>query len=249
MTSHPLLTIAKREILLYVRNKGRVIGTLGAPLFYLVILGFGLESALAVEGTTYFPFLLCGILGMVVLFQSVFSALSVVTERQFGFLKEMLVAPISRRSIVLGKASGTAITATTQAMLVLLLGLALGFQLNAPFVHYLLAIALLLLTGIGFSSLGLAFATKITDPQTFQFIFNFLILPVFLLSGAVFPLERAPAWLQSVMLLDPLTYTVEGLRGLLLGVSHVPVLHSFMAIIGFDIALVLLAAHLFQKME
>ncbi len=249
MPQSPTLTIAQREILLYVRNKGRVIGTLGAPLFYLVILGFGLEKILPVQGTSYFPFLLCGILAMVVLFQSIFSALSVVTERQFGFLKEMLVAPISRRSIVLGKALGNATTATTQALIVLGLGIALGFSLSAPLENIALAVVLLLLTGIGFSALGLAFASRITDPQTFQFIFNFLVLPLFLLSGAMFPLETAPDWLRTVVLFDPLTYTVEGLRALLLGVSHVGIAESVIALIGFDIAMVLIAAHLFEKMD
>ncbi len=249
MSFTAISTIALRELLLYVRNKGRVLGTLGVPFFYLVILGFGLNSILSVRGTNYFSFLVSGIIGMVVMFQSIFSALSVVTERQFGFLKEMLVAPISRTDLVLGKAIGNAITASVQGILVLLIAFVLGFSFSQPWWHVLLAILLMLLTALGFVGMGLVFASKISDPQTFQILFNFLIMPLFLLSGAVFPIETAPPLLQTIAFLDPLTYSIDAMRGLLIGVSHLPVLWSIGVVAAFDIAMVLLAAYLFQKTE
>ena len=240
-------TIAWRELLLYARNKGRVLGTLGVPFFYLVVLGFGLNPLLSVRGTDYFSFLVAGIIGMVLMFQSVFSALSVVTERQFGFLKEMLVAPIARSDIVLGKAIGNAITASLQGVLVLAIAFLVGFSFSQPLLNLVLLLLLMLLVSIGFVGLGLVFAAKITDPQSFQILFNFLIMPLFLLSGAVFPVESAPDWLQTVAFLDPLTYAIDAFRGLLIGISHFPVLLNLGVIVAFDIAMVLLAAFLFSK--
>lgn len=249
MSLNAIATIAWRELLLYWRNKGRVLGTLGVPFFYLVILGFGLNSILPVRGTNYFSFLVPGIMGMVVLFQSVFSALSVVTERQFGFLKEILVSPISRTDIVLGKAIGNALTSTIQGILVLVIAFVIGFSYSQPWWNILLAILVLFVTAIGFVGLGLVFASRITDPQTFQILFNFLIMPLFLLSGAIFPVESAPNWLGSIVFLDPLTYAVEALRSLLVGISHVGFLESLLAILVFDAVMVLLAAYLFEKTQ
>ncbi|MBU0635788.1 ABC transporter permease [Candidatus Micrarchaeota archaeon] len=244
-----ITTIAWREILLYLRNKGRILATLGAPFFYLVILGFGLDAILPIQGTNYFSFLVAGIMSMVILFHSMFSSLSVVTERQFGFLKEMLVAPIRRTDIVLGKAIGNSLTATAQAVLVLGIAFLVGFQMTQSFLNLLWMLPLLFLAAIGFSGMGLAFASRIKDPQTFQFLFNFLVLPLFLLSGAVFPLESAPSWLQGIVFLDPLTYLVEGLRALLLGLSQIPFWISILGIIVFDAIMILIAALLFRKIE
>lgn len=249
MGVNAIKTIAWREILLYLRNKGRILGTLGAPFFYLAVLGFGLGSVIVIPGSDYFSFLVAGILGMVILFQSTFSALSVVTERQFGFLKEMLVAPISRTDIVLGKALGNAFTASVQAAFVFFIALLLGFSFTQPWVNLVFAFVLLVLAGIGFAGLGLAFASKIQDPQTFQFIFNFLLLPLFLLSGAIFPVDKAPEWLRGIVYLDPLTYLVEGLRALLLGVSHFPWWISLLGIAAFDVAVLLVAAYFFRQTE
>jgi len=249
MQASAILTIAWRELLLYARNKGRVIGTLGAPFFYLVFLGFGLNSIVNVKGTSYFSFLVPGIIGMVILFQSVFSALSVITERQFGFLKEMLVAPISRTDIVLGKAIGNSLTAAIQAILVLAIGFLIGFQFTQPWWNIPIAVLVMLLSGIGFVALGLALASRLSDPGAFPTIVNFLVFPLFLLSGTIFPMETAPAWLQSIAMLDPLTYAVDMLRGLLLGTNNLPMWISISAIIIFDSAIILLAAFLFRKTE
>ena len=248
MQLNAVLTIAWREILLYFRNKGRVIGTLGAPLFYLVALGFGLNAVLNVNGTSYFSFLVPGIIGMIILFQSVFSGLSVITERQFGFLKEMLVAPISRSTIVLGKALGNALTASAQGIIVIAIAFFLGFSFPQP-LAFPAVLAVMLLTGIGFASLGLALAAKIFDPSAFPAIINFIIFPIFLLSGAIYPLESAPPWLQGIALIDPLTYSVDALRGFLLGLNHFPIELDIAVLLAFDSAMILIAAFLFRKTE
>ncbi|MDO8625082.1 MAG: ABC transporter permease [Candidatus Diapherotrites archaeon] len=242
-------TIAWRELVLYFRNRTRVLGTLGVPFFYLVVLGFGLNSVLTVRGSNFFTFLVPGIMGMVVLFQSVFSGLSVVTERQFGFLKEMLVAPIRRTDIVLGKAIGNALTATLQGLLVLIIAFFLGFTLTVPWYHILFAIVLMFLAAIGFVGLGLAISSRIKDPQVFQLLFNFLIMPLFLLSGAMFPIETAPGFLQAAVYVDPMGYAVDGLRYLLLGASHLPLWISVGLLVAFDAVMIVVASWLFSKSD
>lgn len=244
-----IVTIASRELLLYVRNKGRVLGTLGVPFFYLVALGFGLNAVLSVNGTSYFSFLVSGIIAMVIMFQSVFSALSVVTERQFGFLKEILVAPISRNDIVLGKAIGNGITASIQGILVLVIAFLIGFSFSQPWINLVLAVLVMLLLAVGFVGLGLVFASKITDPQTFQILFNFLIMPLFLLSGAMYPVDSAPDWLQKIAYMDPLTYGVDAFRGLLIGMHHLPLWLDVSVLALFGAASILLAAFFFNKSQ
>ncbi len=244
-----VITIMRRELVLYLRNHARVIGTLGVPFFYLVVIGFGLNPVLSVRGTNYFSFLVPGIIGMVILFQGVFSAFGVVTERQFGFLKEMLVAPIARTDIVLGKALGNALTATAQGILVLVMGFLLGFSFALPPQNILLAVLVMFLSAIGFVGFGLAIASRIKDPQVFQVLFNFLIMPLFLLSGAMFPIESAPAWLQGAVYLDPVAYSVDAMRGLLIGVSHLPLEINLGVLLAFDLVMILLASYLFERAD
>ena len=161
-----VLTLWKRELLLYVRYKSRLVGSLGIPFFFLVSLGFGLQNLVPVGSVSFFTFLVPGIMGMMLLFSGVFSGLSVLTERQFGFMKEMLVAPISRSAIVLGKALGNASTGTIQACIMLLISILLGFSFN--FWILPLVIATLFLIGLGFIALGIVIASKLSDAQGFQ---------------------------------------------------------------------------------
>ena len=242
-----VLTLWKRELLLYVRYKSRLIGSLGIPFFFLVSLGFGLQSFIPVGSVSFFDFLVPGIMGMMLLFSGVFSGLSVLTERQFGFLKEMLVAPISRSSIVLGKALGNASTGTIQSCIMLVISILLGFSFN--FWMLPLVIATLFLIGLGFIALGVSIASKLSDAQGFQFIVNFLVFPLFLLSGALFPLNHSPQLLQTISLFDPLTYGVDALRGLMVNANVMPLWIDFSVLIGFAVGMTLIAAYLFRKMQ
>lgn len=242
-------TIAWREILLYTRNKGRLLGSLGVPFFYLAILGFGLNSVLPVRGTDYFSFLVPGIIAMIIMFQSVFSALSTVTERQFGFLKEMLVAPISRTDIVLGKTLGNSVTAVFQGILVFVIAWILGFHMTQPIWNLVPILLIMFMTAIAFVAMGLSFASRINDPQVFQVLFNFVIMPLFLLSGAMFPLETAPPLLQSLAVFDPLTHAIDLLRWLFLGINHSSLFFNLTILLAFDLALILIASRLFNKAE
>ncbi len=249
MDLNAIYTIWLREIKRFYRAKSRIIGSLGMPFFFLALMGSGMNASFSVPGASnYLDFMAPGILGMVILFGSMISGVSVIWDRQFGFLKEILVAPISRVSIVFGKTLGGATTALIQAMLMLLVSLLLGVQMPS-LRGFILVLGFMTLTSVGIVALGLAFASKMEDPHGFQLIINFVIMPMFFLSGALFPLDALPAWLKTISLLNPLTYGVDGLRGSWMGVSHFPLIFDFTVLAIFSLLTVYSAAYLFQKSE
>lgn len=215
-------TIWQREVIRYVRSPSRIIGSLGMPFFFLAFLGIGMQSAFALRpgGERYIDFIAPGILGMVLLFSSTVAGISVIWDRQFGFLKEMLVAPIPRLSIVLGRTVGGTTTASLQALLMLGASIVLGVKPPSAS-GLLLALLFMALIGISFTSLGVALASRMEDPHGFQLIFNFLIMPTFFLSGALFPVDQLPAFLRWAAYLNPLTYGVDGLRYALVGSARI----------------------------
>jgi len=238
----------KREVIRFFRAKSRVIGTLGMPFFFLLILGTGFGPAYQAQsgGGNYMNVLTPGIIGMVLLFSAIFSGIRVLMDREFGFLKEIMVAPLSRTSIMLGITLGGMTTSTIQAILFLGVSLLVGVHLNL----YGLPAALLFmfLISASFVALGIAIASKMEDMHGFQLITNFLIMPLFLLSGALFPLENLGAW-QFITLLDPLTYGVDGLRGSFINASEMPLWLDFTVLAGFCIACILAGAFLFSQRE
>lgn len=242
-------TIWLRNVKRFVRSKSRIIGSLGMPFFFLLILGVGLNSALDLPfAGGYLGFIAPGIVAMTVLFASMFSGIQVVWDKQFGFLKETMVAPVSRLAIMIGQTLGGATTALIQGFLILFISLAIGVPVSSgPGV--LVAIGFMLLIGISFTALGVAAASRMEDMQGFQFIINFVIFPLFFLSGALFPLEGLPAWLGTLTYLDPLTYGVEGIRYGVLGASQIHPLISLAVLSGFMILMLLLGGHLFRKIR
>ncbi len=244
-----IFTLWLRELIRYSRSRSRIIGSLGMPFFFMLVIGFGLNPIIQIEGASYFSFLVPGIIGMILLFQSIFTGLTVVEDKQFGFMKEILVAPISRTSIVIGRALGGATVTVIQATLVLVIAILLGFSFQLSVINLILAFLLMFLVSFGFVCLGLAFASRMTDPHGFQLLVNFIIFPIFLLSGAFFPLGSIPEWLRFVAFIDPLTYAVDGLRNLLIGISFFSIITSLIALLLFAIITVLLASYLFNKME
>lgn len=238
-----LQALWKRELLRFMRAKSRIIGSLGMPLFFLLFLGTGLSSSFS-QGN-YMEFIAPGILGMVLMFSSVASGLTVIMDRQFGFLKEILVAPVSRLCIVMGKTLGGATTAILQAVLIMLLMPFLGVTLNAA--GFLTAFVFMILISVAFVGLGLAIASKMEDMHGFQLVMNFLVMPLFFLSGALFPLSNLPGWLKTLTLVDPLTYGVDGLRGALTGTSAMPFWTDFTVLALFCAAMVSLSVWLFTK--
>jgi len=240
-------TIWQREVIRYVRSPSRIIGSLGMPFFFLAFLGIGMQSAFSIRpgGEKYIDFIAPGILGMVLLFSSTVAGISVIWDRQFGFLKEMLVAPIPRLAIVLGRTAGGTTTASLQALLMLGASILLGVKPPSPGGVFL-ALLFMALIGISFTSLGVAMASRMEDPHGFQLIFNFLIMPTFFLSGALFPVQDLPAFLRWAAWLNPLTYGVDGLREALIGQSQMGLTLDLIVLSAVSAVLLTLGAVLFR---
>jgi ABC-2 type transport system permease protein len=209
-----------RELKRYVRSRVQIIVSLGQPVLYLCALGFGFGPVFQKAGNgNYLQFIVPGVIGMTVLFSSVFSGIAMLWDRQFGFLKETLVAPVPRIHIMLGRTLGGATVAVIQGTLILAVCLIAGFRPQ----HWLAipsAFIFVAMIAIVFAALGTTIGSVIKDMQGFQLIMNFLVMPIFFLSGALFPLANLPKVLATVTRLDPLSYGVDGLRGALIGVWH-----------------------------
>jgi ABC-2 type transport system permease protein len=216
----------------------------------MVAFGFGIGPMYtqATGGANYMDFLAPGIVSMSILFTAVFSGLEVIWDRQFGFLKETLVAPISRTEIMLGKTFGGATIALIQGLIVLGLTYVLGFRISS-FPGFLLGLVFMILIAIFFAGLGLAIASKMKDMQGFQLIMNFLIMPIFFLSGALFPLQNLPGPIYLISRLDPLTYGVDGLRGAISGISIFGIYNNFVVMSTLAILVCAIGAMLFSKVE
>lgn len=242
-----------REMKRFLRARSRVIGTLIMPFFFLLSFGFGLNPMASnfpglPEGADYIDFLVPGIVGMTILFNSMGAGISVLWDREFGFLKEIMVAPVKRTTIVLGRVAGGITTAIIQAILVLLVSFLMGFHLLHPWGIFL-ALLCMFLIGTGFIGFGVAIASKMEDTQGFSTIMQFIIFPVFLLSGAFFPVANLPKWLQPLVFLNPLTYGIDGLRGSLIGFSQFSLTTDLIVLFAFSVVMVILGAWFFNRTE
>jgi ABC-2 type transport system permease protein len=242
-------TVWLRNMKRYFRSKSRIIGSLAQPLLFLLVLGFGLGSVISTStgGVNYLKFITPGIITMSVLFTSIFSGIQIIWDRQFGFLKETLVAPVSRISIMIGQTLGGASTAIVQGLIVFIISFVIGgLSIN---LGLLTALGFMCLIAIGFTALGIAVASRMRDMQGFQLIINFVIMPLFFLSGALFPLTDAPAILKTIVYINPLTYGVEGVRYGILGISSINPLISLAVIGGFSLIMILIGGYSFRKMK
>jgi ABC-2 type transport system permease protein len=222
-----------------------MIGSLGQPILFLVALGFGFGPIYAkAGGGDYIQFLAPGIIAMSILFTSVFMGIELIWDRQFGFLKETMVAPVPRFHIMLGRTLGGATVAVIQGIAVLLISLIAGFRPN--FASLPLAFLFMALIATLFTALGTAIATKLDDMHGFQLIINFLIMPIFFLSGALFPLSGT---IGTVAKFNPLTYGVDGLRGALVGVSQYSMISNIAVLTGITIIFICIGSYLFSKVE
>ena len=213
-------TIWYRDVLRFVRDRARIVASLGQPLLFLFVFGSGLSPAMAGLGQGAFDFkqfLFPGILSMAVLFTAIFSAVSIVWDREFGFLEEVMVAPVSRLAVALGKVAGGSTVALLQGLIVLLLAPPVGVRLEWDQIVVLLLLMLLLAAVM--SAMGLLIAARQRSMEGFQVIMQFLLMPMFFLSGAFFPLRGVPLWMEWLSRLDPVTYSVDPLRQVALGRS------------------------------
>jgi ABC-2 type transport system permease protein len=238
-----------REVKKYSRSRVQIIASLGQPLLYLLVLGFGLGPVFQkAGGGSYLQFMAPGIVGMAVLFTSVFSGIALLWDRQFGFLKETLVAPVARINVMIGRTLGGATVAMLQGTLIMVVCLIAGFR-PVSVIGVPLGFAFMALIAIVFAALGTSIGSSLQDMQGFQLIMNFLVLPIFFLSGALFPLNNLPKALSFVTRLDPLSYGVDGLRATLIGASHFGAIVDAAVLAVVAVGLLCLGAWRFSKIE
>ncbi len=238
-----------RQLKRFVRARSRIVASVGQPLLYLLGLGYGLGPVFQKAGLgSYLQFIAPGVIAMTVLFTSIFSGIELIWDRQFGFLKETLVAPVPRLWIMIGRTLGGATVAVIQGIIFLLISLLAGFRVH-DYLALPVAFLFMALIGVMFTALGTAIASVLSDFQGFQLIMNFLVMPLFFLSGAMFPLTNLPRPLAILTRIDPLSYGVDGLRHSLLGAAHFGFITD-LAMLSIVAALLLaLASHLFSRIE
>jgi ABC-2 type transport system permease protein len=238
-----------RELKRYTRSRAQIIASLGQPLLYLLVLGFGLGPVFKRAGNgNYLQFVAPGVIGMSVLFSSIFSGLGLLWDRQFGFLKETLVAPVPRLQIMIGRTLGGSTVAVIQGLLVMVICVLAGFR-PAHFSTIPIAMGFMVLIAILFAAVGMAIGSGLQDMQGFQLIMNFLVMPIYFLSGALFPLTGLPVVLSYVTKADPLAYGIDGMRSVFLGSSAFDPRIDVLVLVTLGAILLVFGAWRFSKIE
>jgi ABC-2 type transport system permease protein len=238
-----------RELRRYTRSRVQLIASLGQPVLYLVAMGFGMGAVFRQAGRgSYLQFVAPGVIAMTILFSATFSGIALLWDRQFGFLKETLVAPVPRVFIMLGRTSGAATVALLQGLLVAVVCLIFGFR---PASLWLVpqGIAFMALIALVFAGVGTTVGSSLKDMQGFQMVMNFLVMPLFFLSGALYPLDGLPRVLAAVTRVDPLSYGVDGMRSALIAQTHFGVAVDFAVLVGLAVVFIILGAWRFSKIE
>jgi len=240
-----------RQMKRFVRYRSRIIATFIQPLFFLFILGSGLRNVTipGMESSNYIEFFAPGVIAMSIMFSSMFTGVSVLWDKQFGFLQEVLVAPISRLSIIVGRTIGGATTALIQGLIILAIVIGIGVPVSGIFGLLLTIVFMIIIafTAVGF---GLILASKMRDMQSFPLIMNLVIMPLLLVSSAFFPLTALPKEVTYVVQFNPLFYMVDGLRGSLTGMNNVfPPLVDLAIVLVFCLIMLGLGSRFFSKSE
>jgi len=238
-----------REVKKYLRSRTQIIASLGSPIMYLGILGFGLGPIFQRAGEgSYLQFMAPGVIGMTILFTSMFSGIALLWDRQFGFLKETLVAPVPRLFIMMGRTIGGATVAIIQGTLIFVVCLIAGFR-PTSLITVPLALLFMALIAIVFAALGTVIGSSLKDMQGFQLVMNFMVMPIFFLSGALYPLSNLPKVLAFLTRLDPLTYGVDGMRTELIGVTHFGPTADLIVLLLVAVVLLSVGAWRFSRIE
>ncbi len=238
-----------RELKRYFRSRAQIIGGLGQPILYLLALGVGLGPVFQKAGQgSYLQFLAPGVIGMTVLFSAAFGGIGLLWDRQFGFLKETLVAPVPRLYVMIGRTLGGATTAILQGLLVLIVCLIGGFR-PANIATAVLALPMMALIAIVFCAFGTALGSRMESMQAFPLVMNFMLMPLFFLSGALYPLDGLPSAFKIVTSINPLSYGVDGLRGALIGTTHFGMGLDAVVLCGIAILFLVLGAYSFSKIQ
>lgn len=243
-----------REFKVFLREKSRIVGSIVTPVLWLLIFGGGLGSSVFISGLNYQAFIFPGVLMQAVLFSSVFFGVYIVWDRKVDFLKEVLVAPISRTSIFAGKVFGGTTDALLQSLILLVIGWIFGATGVIPGLHFTLAsffFALLILFFMTTSlvSIGLIIGSQLESPEGFQLISSFLLFPLFFLSGALFPINNLPSWLAPFTFLNPVTYGVDALRNVILGVAQFNLAYDLGIMAIFTVVVIAVGVFAFRRMK
>jgi len=226
------------------------VGSLGQPLLFLLALGFGMEPVFQKAGQgNYIEFLVPGVVAMSILFLSVFNGIEVIWDRQLGFLKETMVAPVPRWQIMLGRTLGGATVAVLQGMIVLVISLIAGFVPVFSAWQVILVFVFMFLIALVFTALGTAIGSILEDMNGFHLIVNFLIMPIFFLSGALFPLKNLPKVIDGITMANPLSYGIDGLRGALGGAVHMGLFTDFWVLGAIAVVIITIGSYLFSKIQ
>src|SRR5665213_1727784 len=238
-----------RQLKRSARARARIIASFGQPLLFLLAFGFGFGNMFQRAGQgNYIQFLSPGVMTMSILFTSIFSGIEVIWDRQFGFLKETLVAPVPRILIMIGRTLGGATVAVLQGVAVFFICLAVGFRV--PYLAMLpLGFVFMILTALLFTAVGTALGCLLPDFQGFQLVMNFLVMPIFFLSGALFPLTNVPRALSIVASIDPLSYSVDGLRYALVGGTTFGVFADLEILVVVTAVVLFLGGYVFSKIQ
>jgi ABC-2 type transport system permease protein len=238
-----------RQLIRQGRARGRLIGALGQPLLFLLAFGFGFGPVFQRAGEgSYLQYIAPGVISMGVIFSAMFSGIELIWDRQFGFIKETLVAPVPRWQIMFGRACGGATVALLQALLVAVISLAVGFRVEST-AHVLLALVYASLVALMFTALGTAIASVVEDFQAFPLVMNFLVMPLFFLSGALFPLQGVPPALAAIARVNPVAYAVDGVRGALTGAWHFGAALDLAVLVVMTAVLLAVGTALFTRIE
>ena len=237
-----------RQLKRYVRSKPRILASLGQPLLFLLGLGFGFGPVFQKAGQgNYIQFLAPGVVGMTILFTSIFSGIELIFDRQFGFLKEMLVAPVPRILIMLGRTLGGATVAMMQGLIVVVICVIAGFRPALSAIP--MGLVYMALIAVLFTALGTAIASVLSDFQGFQFVMNFLVMPMFFLSGALFPLRNVSTVLHAIAAIDPLSYGVDGLREALTGQVYFGWRLDLVVLSAVSVVFLVVGGRLFSRIQ
>jgi len=236
-----------REFKVFTREKSRIITSIFTPLLWIFVFGGGLGSAVNIAGINYQIFIYPGIVAMSVLFSSVFYGVYIIWDRKIDILKEVLVAPLSRTSIFVGKVLGGCTDSMIQAFIMLLESFAVGVYLSPS--AFLLAILILFLLSLSLVSTGLIIGSLMESPEGFNMIVSFLVFPLFFFSGALYPLDKLPLWLSAITYIDPVTYGVDGLRTVTIGISQFPLYFDLGVLAAFAAVMFTIGTRTFERMK
>ncbi len=245
-TAKGIYALWYREFKVFTRERSRIVSSIFLPLFWYFVFG-GSVGTIASIGVNYQYFIFPGFLAMTIIFNAMFNGAYVVWDKKIDFLKEVLITPLPRTTIFMGKVAGGLTDSVLQAGLLLLIGLVLGIPFTPA--SFLLTVVMLVALAVGLVSLGLIIGSMMESPEGFGLVSSFAVYPLFLLSGALYPLDKLPAWMKILTHADPATYAVDGLRSIIVGISSLSFAANFGIVIAFDVVLIMLGAYAFKRMK